>query len=37
MADYLGPEDSELFNRILDRIVAYCHLNLNEGTEHEKE
>lgn len=37
MADYLGPEDSELFNRILDRIVSYCHLNLEEGTEHEKE
>ena len=37
MADYLGPEDSELFNRILDRIVAYCHLSLEEGTEHEKE
>ena len=37
MTDYLGPEDSELFNRILDRIVAYCHLSLDEGTEHEKE
>ena len=37
MADYLGPEDSELFNRILDRIVAYCHLSLEEGTEHEEE
>lgn len=37
LADYLGSEDSELFNRILDRIVAYCHLNLEEGTKHEKE
>lgn len=37
LADYLGPEDSELFNRILDRIVGFCHLNLEEGTEHEKE
>lgn len=38
LADYLGPEDSELFNRILDRIVAYCHLGLDEGEiNHEKE